>query len=204
MHKLGGETVDRNLWHFLDVPNMNLLYKYADVLSGNQCYLILKTSQTNKKSANNAEAQNQEKLKSYILQRTNLKEYSNKITTEQREAVYYLIWFVYYYVLECKTLEQALLQDHADVLRQWDLYKFICNKYIFLGGDICILPLYREEDFEIILEILYNRYSAIEQFECYLRHFGDKNDKRTNICRQAIEMYKSIKGKRFYDSSEND
>lgn len=193
--------MDKRLWSFLDVANMNLLYKYADVLSGNQCYLVLKPSIKGKKDQSDKENKKEDAIKLYIQNMTNGKSNASRITPEQREAVYYLIWFIYYYVLECKNLEDALLQDHIKVLKEWGLYKFIFNKYIYLGGDACFLPLNREKDIEIILEILYNRYSVIEQFECYLRHYGDKNDKRSEICRQAIELYSNIRGKRFYDNN---
>ena len=196
--------MDKSLWRFLDVTNMNLLYKYADVLAGNQCYIILKTSESGAKKQTDTENDQKDTLvKSYIHNMTNCKSSFSRISVEQREAVYYLIWFVYYYVLQCKTLDEALKQDHHKVLQEWGLYKFIYNKYIYLGGDACILPLNREKDVAIILEILYNRYSVIEQFECYLRHYGDKKDKRSEICKQAIELYNSIKGKRFYDKSED-
>ena len=144
--------MDKSLWRFLDVTNMNLLYKYADVLAGNQCYIILKTSESGAKKQTDTENDQKDTLvKSYIHNMTNGKSSLSRISVEQREAVYYLIWFVYYYVLQCKTLDEALKQDHHKVLQEWGLYKFIYNKYIYLGGDACILPLNREKDVAIIL-----------------------------------------------------
>jgi hypothetical protein len=198
-----GDCVDRDLWSFLDESNMNLLRKYADVLAGNNSKLVLKTI-SHSTNQSEADKENQASLKSHIYKLIKLKEKKHKITHEQKEQVYYLFWFVYYYVLECKTLEQALEQDHHKVLEDWKLQKYIINQYIFLGNDICLISLNRDKDIAVILEILYNRYNAYEQFDCYLRHFGDINDKRTAICKEVLSLYKSIKGKRFYDNSEND
>lgn len=189
--------MDKNLWHFLDKNNMNLLYKYTDVLVGNQTYVVLKSSTSRR------ETENQASIKPYLHSITNQEETANRITSEQREDVYYLIWFIYYYVLNCKTLEQALEQDHIKILQEWQLYKYIWNKYIYIGGDVLSLPLNRKRDIKIILEILYNRYSVIEQYECYLNHYGDVNDKRTAICKEAIQLYNNVKGRRFYDDTSH-
>lgn len=197
--------MDKDLWRFLDEKNMNLLRKYADVIAGNNQRLVLKTI-ANTAIQSEAEKENQASLNSHICKLIHLKERKHKITPEQKEQVYYLFWFVYYYILGCKTLEQALEQDHQTVLEEWKLQKYISNQYIFLGGDVCIIPLSRNVDVEIILEILYNRYDTYEQLNCYLRHFGNVNDKRTARCKEAIIMYDRIQRKRFYDydNSEND
>lgn len=189
--------MDRNLWHFLEKKNMNLLYKYTDVLVGNQSYIAWKSP------VNRIENDIQASLISRIKMITTQETLTNSATNEQREGVYYLLWFVYRYVLECETLEQALEQDHIKVLQEMLLYRFIQDKYIYIGGEFLYIPLSRKKDIKIILEILYNRYSIIEQFECYLKHYGNINDKRTAICKEAVELYYNIRGTRFYDDTSN-
>lgn len=183
--------VDNRLWSYLDHFNPNLLYKYADVLCGNAASIWWNID----KESDTLEAETEEMLNRLV---PNSFEGNMKL----RENVYYLIWFVYYYVLECSTLEEALLQNHRDVFHKFHLYTYLKHRNIFLGGSRSIVFLSREKDIPIILEILYNRYSSIEQFECFVRYYNKKNDKRTTLCRQAIELYQSLEGHKFYEETE--
>ena len=162
------------MWDFLDVMDKNLLYKYADLLSG--------------KSG-----------------RFNF--FDNDIQKEEKEEqkkskVYYLIWIVYRYALQCRTYEETIPYQNEETLKKYRLHSWIINEYIFLcNGEICFR---KTEDIAIILEILYNRYDLWQQFDCVIRNTGGVRRKR---CMEAKEKYQrmySMMKSGEYDEDEDD
>lgn len=126
------------------------------------------------------------------------------------ENAYYLIWFVYKYVLDCKTLEEALQYANLETLNDYHLIRAFQTTYFHnksQGSLISFGNAYfgtvefssaksQKEAGEakiikclcLVLEILYNRYNYLEQLECCVKHFG-----RANACasRQAAPVIKA-------------
>lgn len=101
---------------------------------------------------------------------------------------YYLIWFVYRYVLNCKTLDETKQYANEETLKKYHLKSYIVHNCLYIGAnkDICFR---KTEDIGIILEILYNRYGFFEQMECFIRN---TKNVRQNRCRQAMEKYREM------------
>lgn len=154
------------MWDFLEKMDKNLLYDYVGTLTGK-----IRRLRIEEKTDNSFEEQyrQDEKIKN---------------------RAYYLIWFVYYYVLECKTLEQALGYADEDTLKTFHLNNFFNKKqpaiYLGIDKDICLWYI---TDITIVLEILYNRYGFFEQLDCFIRH---TNKNRQKKCIEAKERYLKI------------
>lgn len=155
------------MWNFLDEMDKNLLYTYAEVMSGKRKQI--------------------QSSKSYTEDRSEHDEI--RIAEETRKRAYYLIWFVYRYVLNCETLDEAMKYADEETFRKFHLYSFsTSNSAIYIGTykEICFR---KAEDIPVILEILYNRYDFFEQLECFIRH--TKNVRQTR-CKQALENYRKM------------
>lgn len=125
--------------------------------------------------------------------------WNSKDEIEDRENVYYLIWFIYYYILGCDTLEKALALNSEAIFHYFHLMTYLKHEYIFFGSGELKISLSRKKDVAIILEILYNRYSFTEQLQCFIRHQRDKKDRRSQNCLKLLELYNKFKGHKFYD-----
>lgn len=154
------------MWKFLEIVDKNLLYNYAQVIDGSMKQL------QDSKSHRGGLSESEELM----------------IAQQRRDNAYYLIWFVYRYVLQCKTLEDTIPYANEETLKKYRLNSYIINNYLYVGidKDICFR---KSEDINIILEILYNRYGFFEQMECFIRHTSNIRRKR---CIQAMEKYKEI------------
>lgn len=164
------------MWDFLDKFDKNLLYYYADTLANGR---PLSISFCRDKCESELEA---------IRQAEN-----------RRNQIYYLIWFVFRYVLKCKTLDEALQIADENLFRKFGFVTMAdgtgkCNlsENLYIGADKEI-KLYKPEDIPTILEILYNRYDFFEQIECFKRNAskkrGNKSDKiktkYLNVCNKG-------------------
>lgn len=137
-----------NNWDYLDKMDKNLLYIYANRLV---------------KGVNNAQG--------YFLPictgNRERDEYDN--AERKKSTAYYLIWFVFRYVLGCKTLDEALKYADIDTLNQFKLTPFFLQKKLYIGiygiNHICLRS--PEHDITVALEILYNRCDILEQLELY-------------------------------------
>lgn len=131
-----------------------------------------------------------------IGKKKNLVWYS-KDKEDVKNNAYYLIWFVYFYVLNCKTLEQALAQkEHGAIFKKYHLSPFLNNCVLYVGGGERTQPFYLETDIPIILEILYNRYDYLEQLVCFSNHTVKMRRKK---CLETIELYKQ-----YYNKEQTD
>lgn len=147
------------MWDYLDKMNHNLLYKYADVLSEKKRHFYNKDSE--KDISVNAE--------------------------EKKKNVCYLIWFVYRYILQCRTLEETIPYQNQEILKKYHLHSLIKHESVFIcNSEICFR---KPEDIAIILEILYGRYTLWEQFDCFIRNTKGVRQKR---CIVAKEKYWNI------------
>lgn len=158
------------MWNYLDVMDKNLLYSYSHVMSGH-------IKQICSSKAVKDDLTEEEKL---------------QIMEQSKNRAYYLIWFVYRYVLQCATLEEALKYANKETLKKYRLLSYIQNSCIYLGmnGEI---PFRNPEDIEIILEILYNRYLLFGQLECFMKH----TDKiRRSRCNDLYKQYMAFLEKR--------
>lgn len=155
-----------NEWDFLEKTNQNLLYNYAEIISGKKKQIRL---------INNKQESEYERLKQ---------------TEEKRKTAYYLIWFVFYYILNCKTLEEAKIKATRETLKKFHLLSYVLNGAIYIGNgldkELCIIKM---EDVPTVLEILYNRYNLFEQIECYIRN-SKKIKKKRGIL--VLEKYKDF------------
>lgn len=138
------------MWEFLDTMDKNLLYSYAQVLSGKKKQIQMHLPKAQRE---------------YMTELDEI-----RITEEYRNRAYYLIWFVYRYVLGCKTLEETKPYANEETLKKYRLLSYILHNSLYVGVDkeICFR---KAEDIDIILEILYNRYDFFEQMECFIRHY---------------------------------
>lgn len=148
------------MWDYLDKMNHNLLYKYAAVLSGKRRTFYSKNAE--KDESVNAE--------------------------EKKKNVCYLIWFVYRYILQCRTLEETIPYQNEEILKKYKLSSFFINNAVFICNDEIYFRK-KKEDIAIILEILYGRYTLWEQFDCFIRNTTGVRRKR---CIAAKEKYWNI------------
>lgn len=174
-------------WDYLDEIDFNLLYSYADVIKGKGKQIHLTCNNIEKKSD------------SYDFRD---KEFANiRIAIARKRRAYYLIWFIYRYVLNCKTYEEAKPYMNKETLSKYRIESYVRN-HIYLGADednhplpnginisFIKIKLQQIEDIEIILDILYNRYDFFEQFECFIRHTENSRKKRAI---EALEYYKNL------------
>lgn len=118
--------------------------------------------------------------------------------TGSTSETYYLIWFVFRYVLDCKTYEEAL--KYADestfskygisdslFYRSYEMAEEKTERLIAIGSEefgkviikISEKSFYQSSNksriqntIEFLLDIIYHRYNYLEQIECYIRHFS--------------------------------
>lgn len=145
------------MWDYLDKMNHNLLYKYAAVLSGKRRHF--KIADGEKDVSVNAE--------------------------EKKKNACYLIWFVYRYILQCRTLEETIPYQNEEILKKYKLSSYFVNDAVFICNDEIHLRK-KSGDIAIILEILYGRYTLWEQFDCFIRNTKGIRQKR---CIKAKEKY---------------
>lgn len=127
----------------------------------------------------------------------------NAAPEEAKKTMFYLFWFVFRYVLGCKTYEEAVTKADYQTLCKYNLIGFVqknrsdyikdTKKLGYIGiEDVGVLPLsvswfgakntgkYKLQIVvESILQILYNRYNILEQIECFAR-CNDEQTKETN------------------------
>ena len=122
--------------------------------------------------------------------------WNSKDEYEQKQNILYLIWFIYRYILQCETLDDALNIDGISVLSYFNLYTSCFTRgQLFLGGGEYKICLSRRNDINVILEILYNRYEFPEQLDCFLRHQKNKKDRRSEKCLMLKDLYIKLRVK---------
>lgn len=144
------------------------------------------------------------------------------ITGDTTET-YYLIWFVFRYVLECETYEDALKHADITVFKKYGIADaLILHNYekteekkdlvLSIGseefGKIIIKisegNLYKsnkskqlqgrlQNTIEYLLDIIYHRYNHLEQLECYIRHFSKSGVYPAKQPTAVIEAKKIVK-----------
>lgn len=156
----------KGFWDFLDVFDKNLLYEYAQVLTGR-------------------------KKQIRFMSQNVITEYEEMEQAEKKKKkAYYLIWFVYRYILRCKTLDEAMQYANTETLTKFRLSSYVLNATIYIGNGLDKELCFRKiEDIEMILEILYNRYDFFEQLDCFQRHTIKYRQKK---CLSVIEKYQEI------------
>lgn len=102
---------------------------------------------------------------------------------KKRKRAYYLIWFVYRYLLRCDTLEKAMHYADNETLYKYKLHTYFQHLSLYIGDsqNICMR---KTEDIGIALEILYNRYNYIEQYDCFIRHTRQVRQSRCIAAKQ--------------------
>lgn len=161
------------MWEYLDRMDKNLLYMYAALLQGQQ-----------------------KQIHRYNRQEEVTEEELHQREIQDKNDTLYLVWFVYRYVLGCKTLEEALALPVTETLEKYKLKKpILSSRVLYLGIDKDIL-LWKEEDMAIVLEILYKRLNFWEQLDCFIEKAGKGSGKKMNIrqkrCLEAKERYKAL------------
>ena len=137
----------KDRWKYLDKMNYNLLYSYADVLSGKRRQIHMGSHSDREETCTEA-----------------------LIKAEQRRYnIYYLIWFAYRYLLGCEKYEDTLPYQNEETLSKYRLLSYIRKGHIFIDydGDVFFR---KPEDIGMILEILYGRYDYFAQMECFIAH----------------------------------
>ncbi len=163
------------MWDYLDKMDKNVLYTYAALLSAN--------SRHHFEHLHSRVGKDEELTEKEIHERE----------VSDRNVRLYLVWFVYRYILGCRTLDEALVKPVDEVFGKYKLKQIVFGKQIYIGidGDI---PLYREEDVPIILEILYKRLGFWEQLDLFIEK-GGKNGKksiRQTRCLEAKKRYMAL------------
>lgn len=170
-------------WNFLDTVDFNTLYNYAEVLKGNGKQIH---------SSCNFLEQDDDICEKEIREiRKNM---------ERKKRAWYLIWIAYRYILNCPDLESARPYMNKETLDMLYLKPHIKAIYLGVDDENLVLPsgiilslrkiwCRNDEDIEIILEILYNRYNFYEQFECFIRHTKATRQYRAKV---VLESYKDL------------
>lgn len=172
-------------WSYLDKIDKNLLYIYARGLT---------------KKSNEVHYQGM-----YSTEKTENDERNKFINAElKRKTAFYIIWFVFRYVLNCKTLEEAEQCATEENLRKFKLVSLFHKRHIYIGVygmQEIYLYKYKEEDIGVVLEILYNRYDFFNQLKCFTRRTQGTTRTTCNRCQRAIEQYKKMmQGKPEYEN----
>ena len=131
--------------------NKNWLYNYAECISSNKRFRFTEIK----------------KDTTSLIEQERNKEQAESL---KKNLSLYIINFVYRYVLECETLEQALEIDYETVVDVFRLNCLFQHKYIFVGNGNYKISLNSVYDLAIILEILYNDYEYSEQIDCVLNN----------------------------------
>lgn len=158
-------------WSYLDVMDKNLLYMYAETLTKGGKHHGL-----------------------YISSETGNEERDDMLNAEaKRKSAFYIIWFVYRYVLNCETLEEAREYANVETLKKYRLVPLLerNQKRIYIGAyglNEIYLYNYKGGDLDIVLEILYKRYDFFEQLECFLRKTEGTARTLRFRCMEAIEQ----------------
>lgn len=134
-----------------EILRKNWLYQYAECITANR-YFRFKEIKKETKS---------------LIEKDRYKETADAV---KRDVSLYLIYFVYRYILECETLEEALEQEHEKILEIFKLKILLIRKYIFIGGGTYKITLTGNYDIAIILEILYNDCNYEEQIRAVLNN----------------------------------
>lgn len=145
------------MWDFLDTINYNVLLKYEYDLATDRLH------KTRRKP---------------IAQVVNTNEEEERSLSERNDT-FYIIWFVYYHVLECKTLSEASGLDHLSIFTDFGLMRFIDHlsterAKLYVGYGEYKYYFTTTKDIDTILEILYNRYNYKEQLDCIARHLIER------------------------------
>lgn len=167
------------MWDYLDKMDKNLLYSYALLLASTSPRVCFQGMHTRKSS--DEEVTEQE---------THEKE------VQDRNIGFYLIWFVYRYILNCRTLDEALARPMDEALEKYRLKQIFISgsRRLYIGIDRDI-QLYKPEDMPIILEILYKRLGFWEQLDLFIEKAGGKNGKksiRQTRCLEAKNRYMAL------------
>lgn len=174
------------MWNYLDKVDKNLLYDYARFVSGEKRSLKFFCRVEDKESKTDGE----KRIHRY---KCDSEDEQYKREKEERDKVFYIIWFVYRYILNCKTLEEAMQVPVEYVFKTYRLETLIRNRYcLYIGIDRDVM-VYKESDMNIILEILYKRLGFWEQLDCFIEH--TKGCRRTR-CIEVKEKYKALLEKR--------
>lgn len=163
-------------WDYLDKMDKNALYLYA------QSFKSPNGKQLCRKAVNPVYTGNQE----------NDDFYEN---TNRCKTAFYIIWFVFRYVLECETLEDAKKCISQETLTKYKLNSLFSKRDLFLGvygvGEIYLYkPL--EGDLDVVLEILYNRLDFFEQMELFIKYSQEHKRMQTKRCADAINTYRKL------------
>ena len=153
------------MWKYLDEMNMNLLYRYAKVLSGQSKQLCALIKGETEQQADERKC----------------------------KEGFYLIWFVYRYVLNCKTFEETLVYANEKTLKEYKLCNLFNQCYMYIGIDKEIV--FRKcTDILPVLEIVYNRYLLFEQIDCVRRYASIKRIKQCEKIKtkylRMLEIYR--------------
>ena len=173
-------------WDFLDKENFNLLYSFAEVfLSEGKKQHHLTINNLNDDS---------DDIREHEIARI-------KLAKERKRRAYYLIWFVYRYVLQCETYEDAKPYMNKKTLALYHIESYVRNNIyigadedtVVLGGGLLVrlgkMWFHDIKDIEIILDILYHRYDFFEQFECFISHTSKSRKKRAT---EILEHYREL------------
>ena len=165
-------------WSYLDRMDKNFLYVYANSIINNGA-------------------------KYHYMKYPSVKEYEGRadydelIKSEKRKAAWYILWFVFRYVLECETLEDAFKRANKETLKAFKLNSLFEHGYIYIGllDDDLTVYFYKMEEIEIkiVLEIIYKRYDFFEQIECYIRQTENTNKGRNRSrCKKILAFAKKM------------
>lgn len=142
------------MWEFLDTLNHNLLLKYEYDIALNRF------TKARRRPDAPSFCNDDNKEENVLIERNN---------------ILYIIWFVYYYVLECKTFSEASELNHLSIFADFGLLRYIDHvsterAKLFVGYGEYKFYFTSIKDIDTIIEILYNRYNYKEQLECIARH----------------------------------
>ncbi len=171
-------------WAYLDTMNYNLLYAYAEVLSGKKSrieWTLLAEQRETREDLAEWERENE----------------AEKAKETRRKNIWYLFYVVFRYVLGCETYEEALAYADYETLKKFRLSQYLQTKALFIGfGEYTFhfdTNLKCKEDIDIILDILYHRIVGIDQFACALTHIQHKKARH----RKCTEMYELLLAHKF-------
>lgn len=156
-----------------EILNKNWLYNYAECISSNKRFRFAEIK----------------KDTSSLIEQERHKEQAESL---KKNISLYIIYFVYRYVLECETLEQALEMDYETVVDVFRLKCLFQHKYIFVGNGNYKISLNSIYDLAIILEILYNDYGYTEQVECVLQNCNTLKTSTDNKMYNAYRRRRKI------------
>ena len=107
----------------------------------------------------------------------------------KRNKAFYIIWFVYKYLLNCNSAEEAYAYCNEETKKKYKLTAFFCNEWIFIGNNI-FFHTKRYTEIKTVIDILYKKASYSEMIRLYIMNLPANNVKLLDKLKEQYMKFK--------------